>query len=146
MKTRTLVLPVLLCLIAGCGILLGAVFALLHSPWLLNRLASAFGYDVRARTLSFSPSLSGSISDLSITRLGNDALTLRATSVTSKSSLDMILRGEIDSLVLQNPKLTFRIGKQTGARSDLSFLNKLPNIRLLDIRNAEALFTFEGLP
>jgi hypothetical protein len=145
MKIRTLVLFVLLGLLACCGILLGGVFALLHSPWLLNRLAGAFGYDVRAQALAFSPNLSGSISDLSITRRGDDAFALRAMDVTATNSFDRLLHGEIDSLVLQNPKLAFRIGKATGASSDLSFLDKLPNIRLLDIRNAEALFTFEGL-
>lgn len=147
MKRNTLgklILFALLSLVVCCGIVLGALFVVLHSPPLLNRLANAFGYEVRAQTISLSPNLSGSISGLSIKRLRDDGLTLLASNVTTKNSLDMIWRGEVDSLILQNPKLTFRIGKEKGERSDLSFLKKLPNIRLLDIRNAEALFPFEG--
>lgn len=135
---------ILLSILACCGLVLGALFAVLHSPWLLNRLATAFGYQVSARSISFSPSLSGSISGLSIKSLKSGGLTLLAANVTAKNSLDRILTGEVDSLVLQNPKLTFRIDRGKGGKSDLSFLKKLPNIRLLDIRNAEALFTFEG--
>jgi hypothetical protein len=143
MKLSKLIFFALLGLIACCGILVGALFAALHSPSLLNRLANAFGYEVSAQTISLSPRLSGSISGLRIKSLRDDGLTLLASNVKAKSSLAMILRGEVDSLVLQNPKLTFRIGKETGGKSDLSFLEKLPNIRLLDIQNAEALFTFE---
>ncbi len=147
MKRKTLrnaILLALLSIMACCGILLGGLFLVLHSPSLLNRLANIFGYEVSARMISLSPNLSGSISGLSIKSLRDDGLTLVASNVTAKNSLDMILQGEIDSLVLQNPKLTYRFGKQTETPSDLSFLKKLPNIRLLDIRNAEALFPFEG--
>jgi hypothetical protein len=47
-------------------------------------------------------------------------------------------------VLLQNPKLTLRIGKDYRGASNLSFLKKLPNIRLLDVQNAELLLTFEG--
>jgi hypothetical protein len=129
---------------------LGALFALLHSPWLVNRLARSVGYEVTAQTISFSPNLSGSISDLSVKRLGDEGMTLLAAKVTAKNSLDMVLRGEVDSLVLQRPKFTFRVGKRkdskskdTGGPLDLSFLGKIPDVRLLDIQNAEVLLIFE---
>ena len=142
-KLHKILLLALLGVIACSGAGLGALFALLHSPSLVNRLAHAFGYEVRAQTISFSPNLSGSISDLSIKPLGDDGLTLLAAKVTAKNSLNMVLRGEIDSLVLQNPKLAFRIGKTKGGVFDLSFLEKLPDVRSLDIQNAEVLLTFE---
>src|SRR3972149_752552 len=143
-KLRKLTLLFLFSALACCAVALGTLFAALHSPWLVSLLAHAFGYEVSARTVSFSPSLSGSISGLSIKSLKSDGLTLLASNVTTKNSLDRILRGEVDSLVLRNPKLTFRIDKEKGGKTDLSFLTKLPNVRLLDIQNAEALFTFEG--
>ncbi len=151
MKPRRLIFLALLSILAGCGILLGALFAVLRSPSLLNRLTSAFGYEVSARAISLSPSLSGSISGLSVKSLRDDHFTLLASSVTAKNSLNRILWGEVESLVLQNPKLTYRIGrpgkerKEKGEQSSLSFLEKLPNIRLLDIQNAGALLTFEGV-
>ncbi|MGD0264169.1 MAG: hypothetical protein ABSD47_04320 [Candidatus Methylomirabilota bacterium] len=143
-KVRKAILLALLGILACCGVVLAVLFLLLHSPSLLNRLANTLGYELSAQSISLSPNLSGSISGLSIKSLGDDRMTLVASNVTAKNSLDMILQGEVDSLVLQNPKLTFRIGKQKGGPSDLSFLKRLPGIRLLDIRNAEARFPFEG--
>jgi len=143
-KLHKIILLALLATIACCGAALGALFAVLHSPSLVNHLAHAFGYELSAQRMSLSPNLSGFISDLSIKSLGDDGLTLLASKVTAKNSLDMVLRGEVDSLVLQNPKLTFRIGKNKGGAVDLSFLRKLPDVRLLDIQNAEVLLTFEG--
>lgn len=136
-KLRKIVLVGLLSLIACCGLVLGAAFILLHSPSFLNRLANAYGYEVRARAISISPDFTGSISEVRIKSLGDGGVTLLASKVTAKTSLDMILRGEVESLVLQNPKLTFRTGKETQGGTDLSFLQRLPKVRLLDIQNAE---------
>jgi hypothetical protein len=101
MKTRRLIVFALLGILACCGAVFGAVFAVLHSPSLLHRAASAFGYEVSAQTVSISPNLSGSISRLGIKSLRNDGLMLVASNVTAKNSLDMALRGEIESFVLQ---------------------------------------------
>ena len=136
-KLRKVVFVGVLGLIACCGLVLGAALVLLHSPSFLNRLANAYGYEVQAQTISISPDLTGSISDVRIKSLGEGGVTLLASKVTAKTSLDMILRGEVESLVLQNPKLTFRTGKESQGNTDLSFLEKIPKVRLLDIQNAE---------
>ena len=131
-------------IVVCCGILFGGLFVVLHSPSLLNRLARKFGYEVTAHAISISPNLSGSISGLSLKGLGDEGLTLVASQVTAKNSLDMILRGEIESLVLQGPKLTYRIDMNSQGTTDLSFLKKLPDVHFLDIRDAEARFPIEG--
>jgi hypothetical protein len=141
---RTVFRLVLVGLVAGCVIVVVTLFVALRSSYVLNWLANGVGYAVDAQTVSLSPTLSGSISDLRVTRLGDDGLILRCASVTSTTSLDLILRGEVDSLVLQNPKLTFRIGAGKGAGPDLSFLARLPRVRRLEIQNAEARFPIEG--
>lgn len=143
-RLRNRILLAAVGILAFCGIVLAGLFFALHSPFLLNRLASPFGLEVTAQAISFSPSFSGTISGLSLRSRGRDGLTLVASKVTAKNSLDRVLQGEVDSLILQNPKLTYRIGRHAGGASDLSFLKKLPTIRLLDIRNAEALLPFEG--
>src|SRR5512136_244991 len=97
---RTVFRLVLVGLVLGCVVLVGAFFVVLRSPYVLNWIANGLGYAVDAQTVSLSPTLSGSISDLRITRLGDDGLVLRCASVASTTSLDMILRGEVDSLVL----------------------------------------------
>jgi hypothetical protein len=146
-RTRLLhlALAVGLGLLAGCGLVLGVLFAVLNSPALLGRLAGAFGYEVSARTISVSPRLSGSVSDLGVKRLHDAKMTLLATRVTASTSLPGVLRGEVDSLVLQSPRLSLRIG-QGQAGTDLSFLGSLPDVRQLDVQDAQALVTFEEGP
>jgi hypothetical protein len=142
--SRRLVLVLILAVLAGGGLLAGAAFVVLRSPFLLTRVAARLGYDVAADTVALSPTLSGDISGLSVTARGEDGLTLLCAAVQSRTSLDAILQGEIDSLVLQNPKLTYRIGGKGKGSLDLSFLAKLPAVRHLEIRNAEARFPVEG--
>ena len=139
-KPGRVILLGLLGVVAGGALVLGALLAVLHSPWVFGRLARALGYEASAQAISLSPTLSGSISGLSIKSARDDGFALLASNVTAKNSLDMILRGEIDTLVLQNPKFTFRIGGGTKP-FDLSVLQKVPNIRVLDIQNAEARVT-----
>lgn len=117
------------------------VIGVLNSPVMLGALAGLFGYDVAAESVSFSPFLSGSAKNLRISGPEGSGLTLICDNVTANNSLNLLLKGHIDTLILEKPKLTFRLGKK---KTDLSFLNKLPNITLLDIRNAEAVLSFEG--
>ncbi len=142
MMPRKLIVYALLSVVVCCGIVLGAGFAALHSPWVLTRLAALFGYRVQAQSISLSPNLSGSIAGLSIERLGNGGLKLVAANVTVKNALDMVLRGQVESLELHDPRFTFQVGK--GGGGDLSSLKGVPNIRFLTIQNAEVLLTFEG--
>lgn len=111
----------------------------LNSPAALHVVAAMFGYDVQADDLSFSPLLSGSAKNLRVSGPDGSAMTLICGNVTVNNSLDLLLKGHIDTLILENPRLTFRLGKE---KSDKSFLKKLPKIRLLDIRKAQATLTF----
>ena len=135
---RKAVLVGLLGLVLCLALAVAGLYAALHSPYLLNKLAHAFGYDVAARTVALSP-FGASVSDLTVRSLGDGQIVLTAARVTAKSSLEMVLRGEVDSLVLRSPKLTFRMDKPQGGETDLSVLRSLPNVRLLDIQDAEVL-------
>jgi len=133
---------VLLGVLTCCAILLGVLFAALHSPALLTRLARSFGYDVSVQSISISPNLSGSVSGLSVKSLRDGGTLMLAANVTVKNSLEMLIQGEIEQLELQHPKFSFRLGGGPGG--DLSLLEKLPTIRSLIIRDAEAQLAFEG--
>jgi hypothetical protein len=116
-----------------CCIAYTALFLVLQSPASLKYLASVFGYEVSARAMSFSPGLSGRIEEL-IIKDASSGLSVVCPTVTIKNSLALLLTGEIESLEIGNPRLAFR---SSAGRSDLSFLKKLPDVRLLDIQNAE---------
>jgi hypothetical protein len=154
-RLRKVLLLLLLAIAAGCALLFGGLYAALHSPALLARLGSAFGYEVAAGGVSVSPLLSSaSLTDVTIKRLGDERVILAAAGVTARHPLQMVLRGEIDTLVLHNPRITYRVesdqrrAAEPGREDapDLSALERVPNIRLLDVRNGEVLVTFAGQP
>jgi hypothetical protein len=146
MTRHRLVVLTALSILACCGLSPCVWFAVLESSAVLHGISQAFGYDGHAQTNSFSPGLSGSIFGLPVRNIGRDDLALLASNITPKKSFDVILRGEIDKLVLQDLKLTYRIGKDRTGAPDLSFLERLAKVRLLEVQNAEVLVTFEGGP
>ncbi len=118
-----------------CCIAYSALFLVLQSPASLHYLASVFGYEISARAMSFSPRLSGRIEDL-IIKDASSGLTVVCSRIAVKNLLGMLLFGQIESLEVHNPRLTLRASEGKG-KSDLSFLKKLPDIRRLEIQNAE---------
>ena len=52
----------------------------------------------------------------------------------------------MESLVLQSPRLTLRIGKGQQVERTRQFLERLPNVRQLDVQDAQAVVTFEEGP
>ncbi|MFA5073841.1 MAG: hypothetical protein WC539_08105 [Nitrospirota bacterium] len=110
-----------------------ALLFLLKSPAVLNFLASKSGYDISARDVSLSPGLSGHIDDLVI-KDTNTGLTIVCSDVSIKNSLLKLMTGKMDTLVFKNPKLIFQ---SSSRKLDFSFLEKLPDVKLLDIQNAE---------
>ena len=135
-KRRKIIIATLCGLGLLCFALVVALFFFLQSPTALRVLAFALGYEISADAVSLSPGLSGSIEELRITD-PKSGLTITCSDVTIKNSLLMLLTGRIDSLVLQNPKLTLQKSKSSGEKPDFSFLQKLPAVRLLEIQNAE---------
>jgi hypothetical protein len=135
--------PLLFALIGilACGALvIGGGFALLHSPFVLNRVGRWFGFDIRAEAIALSPTLSGSISGLTVTRAHDGQVVLVASNVTAKNSLELLLKGEIESLELRNPKFTYRLEPTPGGTGWES-LKDLPTVRFLHIQNAEVSVT-----
>jgi len=65
-------------------------------------------------------------------------------SAAAATSLNVLLRGDIEEMVLQDLKLTYRLSATSGGSTDLPFLEKLPAIRRLDVRNAEIVLVFEA--
>jgi hypothetical protein len=130
--------------IVCCGAALGLLPAVPHSTILLEPLTKAFGHDVGARPSWFSPEFAGAIHDRGMKSRGENTLTLLAMNLAAANPLRLTLGGEVDNLVLQDLKLTYRVGASPTGSTDPGLLAKLPDIRRLDIQNAEILVTFEG--
>lgn len=72
--------------------------------------------------------------------------TQRAVGGTGASLLGLSLHGVVDSLVLRDVKLAFRLEPGKDPALDLSFLATLPNVRRLEMRDAEIRVTHAGGP
>lgn len=126
MRRRTLAFFVTAGVLACCCAAFAALSAIPNSP--LRALVTA----VRQAATS------------KIARLGENAAAVLFPNAAAANSLRVALRGDIDDLVLEDLKLTYRIGAMSGGNADLSFLETLPSIRRLDVRNAEILLVLEG--
>ena len=125
MRRRRLVLLVTAGVVAcSCGVF-AALPAMLHFSL---PLANAVGREAKGK----------------IAQLGENAVALLFPKAADASPLSLLLRGDVEDLVLRDLKLTYRIGGAPAGNTDLSFLEKLPSIRRLAVQNAEVLLVFEG--
>ncbi|MBP1779041.1 MAG: putative rane protein, partial [candidate division NC10 bacterium] len=128
MRRRRLVFLVTAGVIVCCCTAFATLPVMRHFPLPLRPFASALYGNARGK----------------IARLGEHAATLLFPNASAANPLNLLLRGDIEEMVLQDLKLTYRLGATSGGSTDLPFLDKLPAIRRLDVRNAEIVLAFEG--
>jgi hypothetical protein len=129
-----------------CALGFGLVDVALQVPLLPTHIAKARLYGFGIRSLAFASGLSVPLHRVPVANVRADGLTALISNVSPKESSAVTLRGEIETLVLQDLKLTYRLGATPGGKFDLSFLEKLPKIRRLEVRNAEVFVSVEGGP
>ncbi|MBM4128548.1 MAG: hypothetical protein FJ243_00340 [Nitrospira sp.] len=124
-------------------------FYLIQIPAFINSLGAVLGefvgFSVKVKDLSLSPELKGEISDLQITSLKDRNLSFLCSNVSIKSKVHSSLKGEIESIILTEPRLSFKFGEKKG-KTNLSFLKKLPAVHLLTIQKGELEFSFPDHP
>ncbi len=124
------------------------LFFLIQSPVFINGLGSVLertlGYRIRVQNISLIPGLKGEITDLSISRKDGD-LSFLCSQAIIESRISKSLKGEIESLTLTQPKLFFQFGKKKK-KINLTFLKKLPSVRLLTVKKGEFELSFASFP
>lgn len=136
-KYRKLIIPIIVCLIFTIS-----VFFAIQSTFLINNFASIFkdsiGFDIRVSDISLSPTLDGEIRGLYVAQLGEENTFFSVSHIQFEGRVNQSLQGEIKRAVFKEPNLSMLLGKK--GEIELSFLNKLPAVELLDITKGEALF------
>jgi len=128
MRQRGLAFLITASAIGFCCAAFAALPTTVHFAWALRPLANTLGQAAKS----------------TIARLGEHAATLLFPNASAANPLNLLLRGDIEEMVLQDLKLTYRLSATSGGSTDLPFLEKLPAIRRLDVRNAEIVLVFEG--
>lgn len=122
-----------------------ASFFLLQSPAVINLLGALLrnrlGYQFGVEDLSFTPTGDIGVQGLEIKKVNGDKdfifLCSRiSASLQRKSSQG--LRAEVESLIMEGPHLFFRFTGKGKKGSDLSFLERIPSVKRLEIKKGSA--------
>ncbi|MHB8110972.1 MAG: translocation/assembly module TamB domain-containing protein [Syntrophorhabdaceae bacterium] len=142
-KRYFLTILILIAVIIGGFAMLARTPLLIRSVGIVGR--SLYGYDMKADEFFFDPSGAVYTRGFTVTdaRKGNFVFTSSALSVekTRRNSFQT----EIEKITMKDPKIRIRLGggkKETEA--DLSFIQRIPAVRLLSMTNGEFTLLLKG--
>jgi hypothetical protein len=143
MKKRarlTIVLAACLCVLALI------ILARTSLPGFLVRsvLERVYGYRISTGAFSLGPCLRAEASHLEIKQVRENLPAFAASRAAIETSAASALRGEIDSILLQEPK--FRLSLTGDGKTDLSFLRKVPPVALLTVRKGQVRVSSKSSP
>jgi hypothetical protein len=129
---------------------LAAGLALLARTPLLVRAAATvsgplFGYDMAVESFSFCP-LKADLKGLTIADIRGKNFIFTSSRVSVSSSPGSAFRGDVEKVLLKDAKIRIRLGDRKETETDLSFIRKIPPVRLLTMENGEFTLTFKGPP
>ncbi len=142
-------------LLAACSavvilvvLLLAAAFFVLQSASSVNAVARALepysGYRVHVDRISVDRHLHADIRGVEIQRLKGEAFHLRLAAADIKGKVAAPLTIEVEYMSLDHPKFTFRMKKEKESTNPFAALEKLPPLRLLEVRDGELVLKGEG--
>ncbi len=136
MKRKTLLLGLLALIL----FIASAVFYL-RTPLFYRHLAYVleykYGFTIHADKISYSPFLRAKISDLQITDPEKRRFQFASKEFNVESKLSSAIKGEVEKIILNEPKIQIRIGEKKETETDLSFIKKIPPVHLLTVRKGE---------
>jgi len=113
----------------------------LRTPLFFRHLAYVleckYGFTVHADDVAYSPILKANISNLQIADPEKDGFLFASKQVNVESKLSAAIKGEVEKIILNEPKIQIRIGEKKETETDLSFIKKIPPVHLLNIRKGE---------
>ncbi|OPY64306.1 MAG: hypothetical protein A4E63_03535 [Syntrophorhabdus sp. PtaU1.Bin050] len=136
-------------LVCVCIVIAG-LFVLVRSPFFLQKLGAVIErlswYRIEMERVSLSPAFRVGITKLSITRPKDGAVAFASSQTDIESGFTKTIKGEVEKIILTEPKLRIRLGDKKDSRTDLSFIKKLPPVDLLTIKKGEFRLLFASSP
>lgn len=131
-------------------IVMASLLVLIRKPFFLRRSGAVIerlsGYRVEMEHISLAPVLRVGITGLSITRPKDGAVAFVSSQTDIESGFAKAIKGEVEKIILTEPKLLIRLGGKKDSRTDLSFIKKLPPVDLLAIKRGEFRLLFASSP
>ncbi len=102
-----------------------------------------FGYDMTAESFSFHP-LKADLKGFTVADIRGKNFVFTSSRVSVSSSPGAAFRGDVEKVLLKDPKIRIRLGDKKETETDLSFIRRIPPVRLLTMENGEFTLLFKG--
>lgn len=141
-KRYALTIVVLLVVFLAGLFLLSRTPLLIHSAGKISR--HLFGYELTADSFVVSALMKAELTGFTVSDMRNGNLLFTSSRVSVESRPGPAIRGEVEKIVLKDPKIRIRLGDKKQTESDLSFIKKIPPVHLLVMENGEFTIYFKG--
>lgn len=140
---RFIVTIVVLIVVCAAGLV---IFS--RTPLLLRsvaRLSSPlFGYDLNAESLFFYPFIKADLKGFTVADTRRTNFLFTSSRLTVDTTPKGVFRGDVERVLLKDAKIRIRLGDKKETETDLSFIKKIPSVRLLTMENGEFTLLFKG--
>jgi len=143
-KKRFIIISiVVLLLFAGFVVYLRTPLFYRH---LAHILAYKYGFVIHADNIDYAPFLKANISNLQIKHREKSDFLFSSSQVNLESKPSMAIRGEVERIILKEPRIQIRIGDKKSTQTDLSFIKNIPPVHTLTIQKGQFKLTFLDKP
>jgi hypothetical protein len=133
-KTLLLILPAILLFIGGAALYLRTPLFFRHLAYVIEY---KYGLSVHADSVAYSPVMKARMSNLQVADNKENGFRFISKDVNVESKFSAAVKGEVEKIILNEPKVQIRIGEKKDTETDLSFIKKIPPVHLLAIRKGE---------
>ena len=143
MRNRRFIVTIVV-LIAVCAAWL---VVLSRTPLLLRsvaRLSSPlFGYDLNAESFVFYPLVKADLKGFTIADTRRTNFLFTGSRLTVDTTPKGVFKGDVERVLLKDAKIRIRLGDKKETETDLSFIKKIPSVRLVTMENGEFTLLFK---
>ncbi len=122
------------CLLARTPLLLRSI-AIISAPLL--------GYDLDAESSSFHPFRKVDLKNFTFADTRGKNFLFTASRLTVDTTPKGVFKGDVEKVLLKDAKIRIRLGDKKETETDLSFIKKIPSVRLLTMENGEFTLLFK---
>ena len=101
-----------------------------------------FGFSIQATDITLSRGIAAEITNLSLNDTGNGIFQFSTVKVSIQSRPSRAISGEVERIILKEPRIKIRIGDDKETESDLLFINRIPPVDLLIVEKGQFTLVF----
>ncbi len=143
MRNRRFIFTIIV-LIAVC---IAGFVCLARTPLLVRSAAMIsaplLGYDLNAESFSILPFMRADFKGLTIADTRKQNFLFATSRLTVDTTPKSAIQGNVEKVLLKDAKIRIRLGDKKETETDLSFIKKIPPVKLLTMENGEFILLFK---